>query len=679
MPENNPLLQRSLLPPFEQIQADHIVPAIKALTESNLAALNDQLQSMGVPTWENLVKVLEARDDVLDQAWSPVSHLNSVCNTEAFRAAYEEALALLTAYGSEMGQNRPLFEAYQTIRDSEGFAALTQPQKQAIDNALRDFKLSGVALEGEARERFRAIKKRLSELSNTFSNNVLDATRGWTQLVESQERVAGLPNLIVAGAKKAAEDKGQEGWLFTLDIPVYMAVMQQADDRELRKAFYFAYNTRASDQGPMAGKWDNSEVINEILQLRQEKAKLLGFGNYSELSIAPKMAESTEQVVKFLDELAARAKPAADQELQELRQWASENLGMDQLEAWDVAYCAEKLKQAKYDISQEELRPYFTLPKVLEGMFSVAGELFDISIEATENTDVWHPDVQFFEIRRQGEKIASFYFDLFAREGKRGGAWMAECRVRRLTEEAVQLPVAYMVCNFSAPLDGGPALLTHNELTTLFHEFGHGLHHMLTQVNVAAVSGINGVAWDAVELPSQFMENWCWLAPVLKRLTGHVDTGEPLPDEMIEKLIRAKNFHSALMMVRQLEFSLFDFKLHMISGEPDFPGVQATLDTIREQVGVITPPAENRFQHGFTHIFAGGYAAGYFSYKWAEVLSADAFAAFEENGLLDGSYGAKFLDDILSRGGSEDAMTLFKRFRGREPKIDALLRHSGIV
>lgn len=675
----NPLLQEHTFPPFKAIRPQHVAPAVQALTQTNLKQLAEQLHAMQWPTWDSLVAPLEAREDKLNNVWSPVSHLNGVANDEALRQAYNQSIALLTDYNTQMGQNNELFEAYQKLARSDEYQGLNQAQKQAINNAIRDFKLAGVNLDAAAKQRFGDIQGQLSELCNQFSNNVLDATHGWFKHVLEQKQLAGLPQSAIDAARQTAKDKQLEGWVFTLDGPVYLTVMTQADDRQLRREIYTGYMTRASDQGPSAGRWDNTEVIEKILALRQELAHLLGFSDYAQLSLAPKMAESCEQVLSFLHDLAAKAKPHAEQELAELKTWVEQTFAQHELEVWDIPYYSEKLKEAKYEVSQEMLRPYFTLPNVLNGLFEVASKLFNITIRVAQNDDVWHPDATFYAIERNGEVIAHFYLDLFARPGKRGGAWMAECRVRRQRRGGLQLPCAFLVCNFNAPVDGKPCLLTHNEVTTLFHEFGHGLHHMLTTVDVAAVSGINGVAWDAVELPSQFLENWAWQPQVIKTLSSHYQTGEPLSDQLIGKMLAAKNFQSAMMTMRQLEFSLFDLQLHMLYGNRDFPGVQALLDQVRRQVAVVSPPAFNRFQHGFSHIFAGGYAAGYYSYKWAEVLSADAFAAFEETSLFDAQTGERFLTSILQRGGSEDAMTLFKDFRGREPSIEPLLRHSGIT
>lgn len=674
----NPLLQEHTFPPFKAIKADHIVPAVQTTTQDNLRQLQEQLASLEHPSWRTLVEPLEAREDRLNNLWSPVSHLNGVANNEPLRHAYNQSISVLTAYNTQMGQNSALYNAYQKLAQSDEFASLNQAQRQAIKNAIRDFTLAGVGLPEGEKQRYGEIQAQLSDLCNQFSNNVLDATQGWFKHITDDSLLAGLPPSAVAAARQAAQAKDLDGWILTLDAPVYLTVMTQADNRELREEMYTAYMTRASDQGPTAGRWDNTSIIENILSLRVELARLLGFSNYAELSLVPKMAQSCDQVIHFLQELAAKAKPFAERELEELKAWVKEHYAVKELAVWDIPYYSEKLKEAKYEVSQEGLRPYFTLPKVLEGLFDVASRLFGVTIKPHANDQLWHDDAEFYAIERAGRPIAYFYLDLFARPGKRGGAWMAECRVRRQIEHDIQLPVAYLVCNFSAPLGETPSLLTHNEVTTLFHEFGHGLHHMLTAVDVAAVSGINGVAWDAVELPSQFLENWAWAPSVLKRLSCHHQTGEPLADELIDKLLAAKNFQSAMQTMRQVEFALFDLLLHMRYGDSDFIGVQPLLEQVRDQVAVVQPPSFNRFQHGFSHIFAGGYAAGYYSYKWAEVLSADAFSVFEENGLFDASTGKRFLETVLQNGGAEDAMTLFKAFRGREPSINALLRQAGI-
>ncbi len=675
---SNPLLTPHVLPPFASILAEHIVPAIQTLTDQNQQLLAEQLAVLGASDWQSLIAPIEKRDDQLNQAWSPVSHLHSVTNTPELREAYNDAVSLLTAYNTAMGQNAQLFNAYETLMQSADFAQLSQAQQQSIRHALRDFRLAGVNLPENKKQRYGEIRARLSQLTTAFSNNVLDATLGWYKQVLDVIELAGLSDMAVQNAAKVASQKGLDGYVLTLDGPVYLNVMTQAHSRALREEFYTAYMTRASDQGPCAGQWDNHALIDEILQLRQELAQLLGFGHYGELSLATKMATSPAQVMTFLRDLAAKSKPMAAQELAELRLWVEANHGLCELAVWDIPYYSEKLKEAQYAVSQEKLRVYFPLPRVLDGLFATLQTLFGVNIAPVADADVWHPDAQFFALSREGKILAWFYLDVYARDGKKGGAWMGECRVRRATEQGVQLPVAFMVCNFGAPVGDMPSLLTHNEVTTLFHEFGHGLHHMLTQIDVAAVSGINGVAWDAVELPSQFLENWCWQPEVLTQLSGHYQTGEPLPPALLQQMLAAKNFQSALQMLRQIEFALFDMRLHCEYGQAGFVSVQQLLDEVRTEVAAVIPPAFNRFQNGFTHIFAGGYAAGYYSYKWAEVLSADAFAAFEEAGIFDAATGQRFLQEILEKGGSEEAMTLFKNFRGREPSVTALLRHSGI-
>jgi len=675
---SNPLLETHLLPPFSQIRPEQIEAAVDQLLADNRAAIDKLVAELEEPDWDNLIAPLEAMNDRLSQAWSPVSHMNSVVNSDALRDAYNAALPKLSQYWTELGQNQGLFKAVEKLANSPRYQQLSEAQRKVIDNHLRDFRLSGIALPEAQQQRFAEIAQRLSELGTKFSNNVLDATGGWSKLIEDESELAGLPPMALAAAKQLAEAKEQQGWLLTLDFPSYFAVMTHADNRELRREVYEAFATRASDQGPHAGQWDNSEVMDELLSLRQEKAALLGFSNYAEYSLATKMAETTDQVVGFLTDLAEKSLPQAQKEYQELRDFAAEQ-GLDDLQAWDVTYYGEKLKQARYAISQEELRPYFPYDKVKSGLFAVANKLFDIEIEKVAEFDSWHKDAELYQISRKGELIARFYLDPFAREKKRGGAWMDECRVRRrLDDGALQLPVAYLVCNFNPPVGDDPALLTHNEVTTLFHEFGHGLHHMLTRIESADVSGINGVAWDAVELPSQFMENWCYEPEALALISGHYQSGEALPQALLDKMLAAKNFQSGMLMVRQLEFSLFDFKLHLEyqSGKTD---IQQLLDQVRSQVAVVTPPAFNRFQHSFSHIFAGGYAAGYYSYKWAEVLSADAFSRFEEEGIFNIDTGSAFLHNVLEMGGSREAMDLFKAFRGREPQVDALLRHSGIA
>ena len=673
----NPLLSPASLPQFSAIKPEHVVPAIDELLARNRARITE-LVAQPMTDWQSLVGEIEQLNDELAQAWSPVSHLNAVQNSDALREAYNACLPKLSEYFTELGQNEKLFQAFSRFSETAAFSELSVSQKKVITNSLRDFHLSGIGLEGEQQKRYAQLQLELSELTTKFSENVLDATQGWFKQVRDKSELAGLPEHVLIAAKAAAEERELEGWVLTLDFPVYYGVMLHAENRELRREFYTAYSTRASDQGPKAGEWDNSELMQKILTARLELAQLLGFENYAQYSLATKMAQSTDQVVQFLEDLAQRSRPQAAKEVAELEEFALQTGEVESLEAWDMTYYAEKLKQARFNISQQELRPYFPLPKVLDGLFAVTERLFNVSVRELESFDTYHADVRLFELSRDGEVLAHCYLDPFARSGKRGGAWMDDCRVRRRVDAQLQLPVAYLVCNFTPPISGEPALLTHDEVTTLFHEFGHGLHHMLTQMEYADISGINGVAWDAVELPSQFMENWCWEPEALALISGHYETAEPLPQQMLERLLEAKHFQSGMMMVRQLEFSLFDFILHR-DFKPGETSVQAVLDQVRSQVAVVTPPAFNRFQHSFSHIFAGGYAAGYYSYKWAEVLSADAFSRFEEEGIFNPQTGESFRTEILEKGGSKEPMELFVAFRGREPEVDALLRHSGIA
>jgi oligopeptidase A len=673
----NPLLTPAALPPFSAIKAEHMVPAIEHLLERNRARIAE-LVEQPMTDWQSLVGEIEHLNDELAQAWSPVSHLNAVRNSDEVREAYNACLPKLSEYFTELGQNEKLYQAFEAFSASDAFQTLSAPQKKVITNSLRDFRLAGIGLEKEKQQRYAELQLKLSELTTKFSENVLDATQGWVKHVTDEADLAGLPEHVLVAAKSAAEERELEGWVLTLDFPVYYAVMLQAESRELRKEFYTAYATRASDQGPTAGQWDNSNLITEILTLRLELAQLLGFANYAEYSLATKMAQSTDQVVQFLEDLATRSRPQAVNELDELRAFAKETGNLECVEAWDLTFYAEKLKQQRFNISQQELRPYFPLPRVLNGLFEITERLFGVKVEEIAEFDTYHADVRLFELSRDGEVLAHCYLDPFARSGKRGGAWMDDCRVRRQKDGTVQLPVAYLVCNFTPPLKGEPALLTHDEVTTLFHEFGHGIHHMLTQMEHADISGINGVAWDAVELPSQFLENWCWEPEALALISANYQTGEALSKEKLDRLLEAKHFQSGMMMVRQLEFSLFDFILHR-DFEPGKTEVQTVLDKVRTEVAVMRPPSFNRFQHSFSHIFAGGYAAGYYSYKWAEVLSADAFSRFEEEGIFNAETGESFRKAILEKGGSEEPMELFVEFRGREPEVDALLRHSGIA
>jgi|TARA_B100001971_G_scaffold208916_1_gene231551 oligopeptidase A len=676
---SNPLIQNNELPPFGEIQAEHVKPAIEQLLTENRTTIGELLKA-GADDWESLVHVREETEDRLSQAWSPVSHMNSVVNTDDLREAYNHCLPLLSEYFTEMGQNPQLYAAYNKIRESAEFCDLSIAQQKVIDNALRDFRLSGIDLGEEQQTRLAEITKQLSELSSRFSDNVLDATDAWSKLIVDENQLAGLPESVLGSAKQAAEQRGEDGYLLTLDIPSYLPLMTYCDDSALRREVQEAFVTRASEIGPGEAQWDNSGLMLDILKLRKEQAGLLGFNNFAEKSLAKKMARSTDEVLEFLEELVAKSKPMAEKEFAELCKFAHTEYGVDELSAWDTAYFAEKLKKQKYDVSEEELRPYFPAPTVIRGMFEVVRRLFDIEIVMTDGVNVWLQDVTTYDIRKEGKVIARFYLDLYARGKKQGGAWMDECRTRRVRlDGTLQLPVAYLTCNFSPPVGDDPALLTHKEVVTLFHEFGHGIHQMLTRVECAGVSGINGVAWDVVELPSQFLENWCWVREALEFVSGHYQTGESLPDELLEKMLRAKNFQSAMAMVRQLEFALFDFRLHVEFEEANLSQIQQILDEVRDKVAVVPAVAQNRFQNAFSHIFGGGYAAGYYSYKWAEVLSADAFARFSEDGIFNRQTGEEFLSTILEQGGSRDAEELFLAFRGREPSVDALLVQDGIV
>nr|WP_294974120.1 oligopeptidase A [uncultured Pseudomonas sp.] len=674
----NPLLQSYDLPPFSSIRPEHVKPAIEQILADNRAAIARILaEQNGTPTWAGLVLSMDELHDRLGKAWSPVSHLNAVCNSAELREAYEGCLPLLSAYWTELGQNRELFKAYESLAASAESKTFDVAQKTILEHALRDFRLSGIDLPAEQQQRYAEIQTRLSELGSRFSNQLLDATQAWTKHVTDEASLAGLTDSAKAQMQQAAQAKELDGWLISLEFPSYYAVMTYAEDRALREEVYAAYCTRASDQGPNAGQNDNGPVMQEILDLRQELSRLLGFANFAELSLATKMAETPEQVLHFLRDLAVRSKPFAAQDLAQLKAYAAEQ-GCPSLQSWDASYFGEKLREARYSVSQEALRAYFPVDKVLSGLFAIVQKLYGIQIRELSDFERWHPDVRLFEIEENGQHVGRFYFDLYARANKRGGAWMDGARDRRRTAEGeLQSPVAYLVCNFTPAVGGKPALLTHDEVTTLFHEFGHGLHHLLTRVEHAGASGINGVAWDAVELPSQFMENWCWEPEGLALISGHYETGAPLPQDLLEKMLAAKNFQSGLMMVRQLEFSLFDFELHATHG--DGRSVLDVIEAIRTEVAVMRPPAYNRFANSFAHIFAGGYAAGYYSYKWAEVLSADAFSRFEEEGVLNPATGAAFREAILAKGGSQEPMALFVAFRGREPSIDALLRHSGLT
>ncbi|MDE4031304.1 oligopeptidase A [Glaesserella parasuis] len=675
---SNPLLNNTGLPKFSQIQPEHVVPAIEQLIQQCRDTI-EQVSQIDTPTWENFYLPQAITGDKLSRAWSPVGHLNSVKNSSELREAYQACLPMLSEYSTWVGQHQGLYQGYVKLKNSPEFATYSLAQKKAIENSLRDFELSGISLPADKQKRYGEISARLSELSSQFSNNVLDATMGWDIVIDDDADLKGLPESALEGAKLSAQSKEKSGYRFTLEFPSYLPVMTYCKNRELRQKMYEAYNTRASDQGPNAGKWDNSAIMAETLELRLELAKLLGFESYAELSLATKMAENPTQVVDFLEGLANRSKEQGKKELAELKAFAKESYGVSELQPWDIAFYSEKQKQALYAINDEELRLYFPEERVLSGLFELVKRIFGMRVEEQKEFDSYHENVRFFNIFDETDRLrGSFYLDLYARENKRGGAWMDDCiNQKRLADGSLQKPVAYLTCNFNKPIGDKPALFTHDEVTTLFHEFGHGIHHMLTEIDVGDVSGINGVPWDAVELPSQFLENWCWEEDALAFISGHYQTGEPLPKEKLTQLLKAKNFQAAMFVLRQLEFGLFDFRLHM--SEPKENIVLDTLKAVKAQVAVVELPTFVRTPHSFSHIFAGGYAAGYYSYLWAEVLSADAFARFEEEGIFNCEVGQSFLDNILTRGGSEEPMVLFERFRGRKPTLDALLRHKGIA
>jgi oligopeptidase A len=676
----NPLLKTTGLPAFSKITDDIIQPAIETILDQNrqqIARLVDNKKR----SWDGLIKPISLLEDRLSRAWSPVRHLNSVKSSETLREAYNACLPLLSEYSTEMSQNRALYEAYRTIAKSSAYDDLNSAQQKTIDDSLKHFRLGGVDLEGADKDRYQQLQKDLSELQSNFDNNLLDATQSWQKLIDDRQQLQGLPEYAMAMLRQLAEQNNQSGYRLTLDMPCYIAVITYAQSRELRKEIYDAYTTRASDQGITDKKWNNADNMGQIVAKRHEKAKLLGFDSYAEYSLQTKMAESVEQVLDFLYDLARRSKSAAIDEVA-ARQAYAESLGFEgELQAWDYAYYSEKLKQHNYQISEEDLKPYFCEDNVISGLFEIVKTLYGVDIVSADNgVDVWNRSVRFYAINNvAGETVGQFYLDLYTRENKRGGAWMDECINRYHIDGNTQIPVAYLTCNLTPPVGEEPALFTHDEVITLFHEFGHGLHHMLTKIDVPEVAGINGVEWDAVELPSQFMENFCWQKQALDLFARHYQSGDPLPETLFDKMVAAKNFQSALQMLRQIEFALFDIKLHQQPGLTSAVQIQHILDQVRTEISVVKTPQNNRFQNAFSHIFAGGYAAGYYSYKWAEVLSADVFSEFEEVGILDATIGQKFLHCILEQGGSRPAMESFRCFRGREPKIDALLRHSGIA
>ncbi|MGN6788281.1 MAG: M3 family metallopeptidase [Rhodanobacteraceae bacterium] len=727
MSSDNPLLNDAALPAFSNIKPADVVPAIDTILADYQAGI-DSLTAADAPRqiqsdlFGHVMLEQERLDQRLSRAWAPVSHLHAVADTPELRAAYEQAEEKITDFASGLGQNRELYAAVQAVADAPGFAQRARPERALVEHALRDFRLSGVALEEPARTRFREIANELAKLTTAFSNAVLDATDGWQERIEDERDLAGIPESGRAVLREYARERDLNGWLVTLKQPSVQAVLTYADNRSLRERVYWAYQTRASDQGPNAGKFDNSERMEKILALRHEAAQLLGFANASQESLATKMAQTPDEVLAFLRDLIARAKPVAQRELEELRAFARTELQLENLEAWDVAYASEKLRLARYALDEEQLKAYFPLPWVLDGMFQVASRLYGISVAAVEGVDTWHPDVRYCEVRdAEGEPIAGVYLDLYARSGKRGGAWMDVCRARFRDGDNVQLPIAFLTCNFAPPItrtsaegpqtslarmagEGGttrdasggmreeviqPSLLTHDDVQTMFHEFGHGLHHMLTRIDLPSIGGIDGVEWDAVELPSQFMENFCWNRQALDLFAKHWSSGERLPDELFEKMLAARHFQAGMFLCRQLEFGLFDFLLHTDYDPARGARVMETLEAARREAAVLHPPAWQRFPHAFTHIFAGGYAAGYYSYLWAEVLSADVFGAFEEHALqdqsgeggdvIDAATGARFRDEFLSVGASRPALESFIAFRGRAPQPDALLRSYGLA
>ncbi|MGN0901985.1 MAG: oligopeptidase A, partial [Succinivibrio sp.] len=677
MPANNsnPLTEYNGMPPFSEVKPEHVVPAVKAAIEKCRTVIANVCEKYAEdPTWDNVVAPIEEVSDRLSKVWSVVSHLNSVNNTPELRQVHDECLPLLSEFSAWSGQYRPYFNVLKKIESSDAFGRLSIPQRKAIENSLRDFRLSGIDLSPEDQKEYVKISTRLSELSSKFSNNVLDATHGYVLEVKDENRLKGLPENSLKLAKSEAEKRNFDGYVFTLEMPSYLPFLTYCEDRELREEIYRAFNTRSSDIGPNAGKWDNLPLIDEILELRHKEAELLGFKSYAHLSLATKMADSPETVISFLRDLAKKSRKQGIEEVKELEDYAKSQ-GLSKLEPWDMAFYSEKLRQERYSYSEEELRPYFPEDQVIEGMFECARRLYGISLKQRYGVDLWNDSVKCFDVYEEkfGSRIGSLFMDLYARPGKNGGAWMDECLTRRYRDDgALQLPVAYLVCNFTRPVSGDVSELTHDEVVTMFHEFGHTLNQLLTKIDISDVSGINGVPWDAVELPSQFNENFAWSKEALKFLSRHVKTGESLPDDKLKAVLDAKNFESAMAMLRQIEFALFDFRLHYEYNPKQKVKVYDLLDEVKKEVSVVPQFKDSRFPNNFTHIFSGGYAAGYYSYKWAEVLAADAFSLFEENGIFDRETGQNFADLILSCGGASDPMKNFEEFRGRKPSVDAL-------
>ncbi len=676
----NPLLVYHQLPPFSEIQPSHVVPAVEALIQHCREGLAQTETSDGAIDWDSLVGREEQLLDELSRAWQPVSHLHNVNATEAWREAYAEAVVMLTDFYTELSQDTDRYRAYQALRQSDQFDRLGPVRQRLIENTLRDFHLAGVDLPADEKQQYRELMRELTELGTRFQQNLQDATEAWDLTFEDPSALAGLPDNELEQCRDRARQVESEGYRITLDFPSYHAVLTYADDRDLREQVYRAYNTRASDQGPHAGQWDNRQILGQILELRQRLARVVGFDNYAHYSLATKMAPDPAAAEGFLRRLADMARPRARDEMQALAAYAGQQGAPLPLQAWDLPYWSEKLRKAEFDVSEDELRPYFPLPRAIEGLMAVSGELFGITFRRRDDVDVWHPDVSFFELlNADGQVQAGLYLDLYARSGKRGGAWMADCRCYlSLADGGVQKPIAFLNCNFGPATPERPSLLSHRDLTTLFHEFGHGLHHMLTRIEHPAIGGISGVEWDAVELPSQFLENWCWERAALDRFAHHIDSGDALPDALLERMLAARHFQSGMFLCRQLEFGLTDLRLHVEVDGGDPAGVERVEQQVRDQVAVVPYPPENRFLNGFAHLFSGGYAAGYYSYLWAEQLAADAFSRFQDEGVMNPETGAAFRREVLEAGGSRPALDSFVAFRGHEPRIEPLLRSYGI-